>query len=64
MPALPQISIKASLATLALIEREPFKWLLLWLIFVVSFCPDECAMGFHDSCCLFFDLFPFVYLLR
>ena len=38
-------------------------WSPLCLIFCVSFCLDECAMGFPDSSCLFFDLIPFVYLL-
>jgi len=33
------------------------------LIFAFSFCLDECAMGFPDSSCLFFDLIPFIYLL-
>jgi len=42
---------------------EPFTWLILCLIFDLSFYPHECAMGFPDSSCLFFDLIPFIYLL-
>jgi len=43
--------------------RELLKWSLLYLIFDFSFCPDDGAMGFPSSSCLFFDLIPFVYLL-
>jgi len=45
-----------------LIVRELSQVVARGLIFGFSFCLDECAMGFPDSSCLFFDLIPFVYL--
>jgi len=60
---LPRTSIMPSLATTVLILWKFLKWLLFCLIFDFSFCPDESAMGFPDSSCLFFDLIPFVSLL-
>jgi len=46
-----------------LIVRELSLVVTRCLIFAFSFRLDECAMGFPDSSCLFFDLIPFVYLL-
>jgi len=59
----PEVSLKAGLATLVLIMREPSQVVARCLIFGFSFWLDECAMGFPDSSCLFFDLIPLVYLL-
>jgi len=46
-----------------LIMRELSQVVTTLFDFCVFFSLDECAMGFPDSSCLFFDLIPFVYLL-
>jgi len=46
-----------------LIVREPFLVVFALFDFLRFLLSDECAMGFPDSSCLFFDLIPFVYLL-
>jgi len=44
-------------------ECAEFSSGLLSVCFLFFLCSDDCAMGFPDSSCLFFDLIPFVYLL-
>jgi len=44
-------------------ERAEFLSGLHYVCFLFFLCSDDCAMGFPDSSCLFFDMIPFAYLL-